>query len=53
MKNRYYDRKVRELLQIDMVVVRYGQDKVLNRDNENFVKTNSWKSLFRKMKRLH
>ena len=53
MKNRYYDRKVRELLQIDMALVRYGQDKVLNRDNENFVKTNSWKSLFRKMKRLH
>ena len=29
MKNRYYDGKVRESLEIDMVVVRYGQDKVL------------------------
>ena len=26
-----------------MVVVKYGQDKVLNRDNGNFVKTNAWK----------
>ena len=53
MKNRYYDRKVRESLEIDMAVVRYGQDKVLNRDNGNFVKTNAWKPLFRKMKTLH
>ena len=40
MKNRYYDRKVRGSLETDMAVVRYGQDKVLNRDNGNFVKTN-------------
>ena len=53
MKNRYYDRKVRESLEIDMVVVWYGQDKVLNRDNENFVKTNAWKPLFKNMKALH
>ena len=50
MKNRYYDRKVTESLEIDMVVVRYGQEKVLNRDNGNFAKTNTWKPLFRKMK---
>ena len=31
IKNRHYDRKVRELLEIDMVVVRYGQGKVSNR----------------------
>ena len=43
MKNRYYDRKVRESLEIDMAVVRYGQDKVLNRDNGNFVQKNAWK----------
>ena len=48
MKNRYYDRKVRESLEIDMVVVRYGQDKVLYRDNGNFVKINAWRSLFKK-----
>ena len=36
-----------------MVVVSYGQDKVLNRDNGKFVKTNAWKSLFRKIKPLH
>ena len=29
MKNRYYDRKLKESLEIDMAVVRYGQDKLL------------------------
>ena len=53
MKNRYYDRKVRESLEIGMTKVRYGQDKVLNRDNGNFVKTNAWKPLFKKIKTLH
>ena len=53
MKNKYHDRKVRESLEIDMEVVSYGQDKVLNRDNENFVKTNAWKPLFKKMKTLY
>ena len=53
MKDRYYDGKVRETLEIDMAVARYRQDKVLNRDNGNFVKINVWKSLFRKMKTLH
>ena len=41
MKNRYYDRK--ESLGIDMAVVRYGQVKVLNRDNVKVVKVNAWK----------
>ena len=40
-------------LETDMAVVTYGQKKVLNRDNGNFVKTNAWKPLFRKMKTLH
>ena len=53
MKNRYYDRKVREPLEIDMMVIRYGQHRVLNRDNGNFVKTNVWKPLLKKMKTLH
>ena len=54
MKNKYYDRKVGESLEIDMAVVRYERDKVLNRDNGNFVKTNACKSLFKKkMKLLH
>ena len=53
MKNRYYDRKVRESLEIDMVVVRYGREKLLNRENGKFVKTNARKPLFRKMKMLH
>ena len=48
MKDCYYDRKVRESLEIDMVVVRYWQDKVLNRDNGNFIKSNAWKALFKK-----
>ena len=51
MKNRYYDRKVRQSLETDMVVVRYGQDKVLSRDNRNFLKTNMWKSRFKEMKK--
>ena len=53
MKNRYYDRKVRESLEIDMAVVRYGQEKVFNRENGIFVKANTWKPLFRKIKTLH
>ena len=53
MKNRYYNRKVRESLEIYTAVVRYGQDKALNRDTGNLVKTNAWKPLFKKMKTLH
>ena len=34
-------------------IVKYGQEEVLKRDNSNFVKTNAWKPLFRKMKTLH
>ena len=33
IKDRYYERRTRELLETDMAIVRYGQDKVLNRDN--------------------
>ena len=36
-----------------MAVVWYVLDKVLNRDHWSFVRTNAWKSLFRKMKTLH
>ena len=43
----------RKLLEIDMAVPRYGQANVLNRDNANYVKTNAWKPLFKKMKILH
>ena len=39
---------LRESLEIDMAIVKYGQDKVLNRDNGNFLKTNTWKPLFKK-----
>ena len=53
MKNWYYDRKVRESLEIDMAVVKFEQDKVLNRGNGNFVSTNAWKPMFKKMKTLH
>ena len=53
IKVRYYDRKVRESLGIDMVVVRYGQGKVLDKNNVKFAKTNKWELLFRKMKALH
>ena len=40
MKNRYYDRKVRESLEIDVAVVRYGEDKVLNKCVETSVQKN-------------
>ena len=53
MKKRYHDRKVRESFEIDKAVVRYGQYKVLDKNNEEFVKRNAWKSLFKKMKTLH
>ena len=53
MKNRYYNRKVRESLEIYTAVVSYGQDKALNRDTGKLVKTNAWKPLFKKMKTLH
>ena len=33
--------------------VRYGQDKKMNRENGNFVKTNAWQPLFRKMKTIY
>ena len=44
---------VRESLEIDMAIVRCGQNKVLDRDNGTIVKANAWKPLFRKMKTLH
>ena len=39
MKNRYYDRKVNESLEIDLAVVRYGQGKVLKRENRKCLET--------------
>ena len=48
-----YKKKVRESLKIQMKIVNYGQDKVLNRDHESFVKTNARKPLFKKMKTHH
>ena len=36
-----------------MKIVNYGQDKVLNKDHESFVKTNARKPLFKKMKTHH
>ena len=41
MKIRYYDRKVRESLEIDVVEVRHKKDKVLSQSNGNFGKTNA------------
>ena len=39
--------------QIDTAIVKYGHDKLLNKNNANFVKTNVWKPLFKKMKTFH
>ena len=46
IKNKYYNRKVRDWLEIDIAVVRYEQDKVLKTDNGKFVQTNAWKLKF-------
>ena len=37
---------MRDWLEIDIVVVRYEQDKVLNTDNGKFFQTNAWKLKF-------
>ena len=52
-KTANWDRKVWELLEIDMAIVKYGRDKGLNRDNRRFFRTNEWKSLFTKLKTLY
>ena len=47
-----YERKIREALEINKLKTINEKDKtftVLNRDNGNYVTTNSWKSLFMKM----
>ena len=41
LKDRCYSRKVRESLDIYIATIQCYQDKVLNRDNENVVKTNA------------
>ena len=40
LKSRFYEKKVKESLGIDMAIVKYGRDEVLNGDNLNFVKAN-------------
>ena len=47
-----YKRKVREALEINRLKTLNERDKtfkVLNRDNGDYVITNSWKPLFRKI----
>ena len=44
---------LQKLYIINNVIFRPHWLKPLNRDNGNFVKTNAWKPLFRKMKTLH
>ena len=46
-KKRFHDRKGRKSLKYDMPLVKYGQNKVLNRHNGKLVKTNIWNPLFR------
>ena len=33
-----------------MAIVKYGREKVLNKDNTNFAKINTWKCVFKKTK---
>ena len=33
-----------------MAIVKYGREKVLNKDNRNFAKINTWKCVFKKIK---
>ena len=49
-KSRYYERIVRESLEINMAIFKYKNNKALDKDNRNFVKTNAWKPLLKKMK---
>ena len=47
-----YERKIREALEINKLKTTNEKDKtftVLNRDNGDYVMTNSWKPLFMKM----
>ena len=50
LKDRYYKKNVRESLDIDMAIVKYGHEKVLNKDNRNFAKINTCKCVFKKIK---
>ena len=51
VENNFYERKVRESLEIDRSIIQFGRDIILNRDNGNFVDTNAWKPLFAKLKK--
>ena len=47
-----YERKIRKALEINKLKTINEKDKtfaVLNRDNDDYVTTNSWKPLFMKM----
>ena len=33
-----------------MAIVKYGREKVLNKDNTNFAKIDTWKRVFKKIK---
>ena len=50
VNSNFYERKVRESLEIDKSIIQYGRGKVLNRDNGNFVSAKTWKPLFAKLK---
>ena len=50
LKDRYYKKNVRESLDIDLAIVKYGREKVLNKNNTNFAKINTWKCVFKKIK---
>ena len=49
LKDRY-KKNIRESLDIDMAIVKYGREKVLNKDNTNFAKIDTWKRVFKKIK---
>ena len=40
-KNRYYDKKVMQTLDIYMTITRLGHHQMINGDNENFLKIKS------------
>ena len=53
MKNSHYDRKVEESLEIDMVVVRYGQDKSVEQRQWELCLDKCVETSVQKMKTLH
>ena len=43
------EEKENESIELDITIVKYGHDNVLNKDHENYIKIHAFKPLFKKM----